>query len=355
MPAKPFRTCEEVTLERSQLWANGYRPLSVRTNNKPPSDRAWPEGARATPPFSAANPAQSWALNTGILCDGLRAVDIDVDDPIRASSIRELAFTMLGGAPARWRWNSSRLLLLYRATEGTPKKRSITSAVHANAEGKAEKVEILGYGQQFVAYGIHPSGVRLEWWPQGPLQIRCSDLPATTEDQITAFLAKAAKIIGAPTEAIYAPAPRVSVPVGAPPHSAASLAPVGERERTYAAKALGKNTAELSGLRSGRNRACNAIGYRMGRMVAAGWIDRTTVESALYAAMTANGWRNANRDGDRKARATLQSGLTSGMRSPHPPLPTLPDTSNWREEWEAIWRSVQERGRSLEAGMRDDV
>lgn len=335
MPNASYRTCEEVTLERRQLWANGHRPLGVRTNGKEPVGMNWNGRARENPPFAAINPAQTWELNTGLLCDGLRAVDIDVDDPARANSLRELAFNTLGSAPARWRRNSHRLLLLYRAAEGAPKKRSIVSAVFKSADGKAEKVEVLGYGQQFVAYGVHPSGDTLEWYPQGPLQIPFANLPSVTEDQITAFVVEAAKIIGAPVEDA-----RAQVGVGGPSHGVAPNAlphgPVDDRNRSYAAKTLRIVAAELAGLRSERNRACNAIGYKMGRLVGGGCIERATVEDALYAAMLTNGWREDNPHRDKKAWASLQSGLTKGILNPRVPFPPSPDTSNWKDEWEAL-------------------
>jgi len=60
------------------------------------------------------------------------------------------------------------------------------------------------------------------------------------------------------------------------------MGPVGARERAYAAKALKGNAAELAETEDGsRNNKLNAIAYRMGRMIGAGWIERAEVESAL--------------------------------------------------------------------------
>lgn len=51
---------------------------------------------------------------------------------------------------------------------------------------KEHKVEVLGNGQQCVAFGIHPhTGLPYDWydWPStGPLDTRRSDLPMVTED-----------------------------------------------------------------------------------------------------------------------------------------------------------------------------
>ena len=68
----------------------------------------------------------------------------------------------LGDAPRRYRGNSGRCLLLFRAAEGEPRKVSIS--------GKLGKIECLGHGQQFVVHGYHPTGVPSEWFPshRGP-------------------------------------------------------------------------------------------------------------------------------------------------------------------------------------------
>ena len=60
----------------------------------------------------------------------------------------------------RTRANSPRCLIIYRAAEGKPPKRKLT--------GKLGKIEVLGAGQQFVAFGIHLSGATLEWFPEAP-------------------------------------------------------------------------------------------------------------------------------------------------------------------------------------------
>ncbi len=64
---------------RETLWQNGYRAVAIPIGKKFPVDIAWTEKARENPPkvLSEYNPAKP---GTGILCDGLRAIDIDIDD-----------------------------------------------------------------------------------------------------------------------------------------------------------------------------------------------------------------------------------------------------------------------------------
>jgi hypothetical protein len=80
-------------------------------------------------------------------------------------------------------------LLLYRASLGEPPK--------LISKGRSGNIEALGHGQQFVAYGDHPSGAILQWLPHGPDTIARNSLSAVTEEQLAAFLQAAAPLIAA--------------------------------------------------------------------------------------------------------------------------------------------------------------
>lgn len=188
--------CLSVQVLRGKLWSNGYRPVGVygvdqdcRSPGKQPEGCAWQDRARQNPPEAAVQPATPDALNTGLLCDGLRAIDVDVDDVALAADVRCLAALTLGETIVRTRTNTGRCLLVYRAAGGGPRKRALN--------GLSGKIEVLGRGQQFVAFGMHPSGVPLDWPGGSPESAPLRNLPSVTEDQITDFLTAAAKIIGA--------------------------------------------------------------------------------------------------------------------------------------------------------------
>jgi hypothetical protein len=91
----------------------------------------------------------------------------------------------LGPAPIRFRLNSPRKALLYRAAEGEPGKRFII--------GKAGKIEVLGRGQQLVVAGDHESGEVLQW----SCDITEVEIVEVTEDPIQAYLQACASVIGA--------------------------------------------------------------------------------------------------------------------------------------------------------------
>jgi hypothetical protein len=98
-----------------------------------------------------------------------------------------------------------------------------------------------------------------------------------------------------------------------------SGADAGIRERAYAQAALEGCAAELAAATpGGRNELANRLAFRLGRMVARGWVDRADVEAALLEALYANGY--IGDDGLRSAESTLRSGLDAGEREPHPDL-----------------------------------
>jgi hypothetical protein len=88
---------------------------------------------------------------------------------------------------------------------------------------------------------------------------------------------------------------------------------------SFARDALGRNCRELENMppESGRNNATNGIGYRMGRMIAAGWISRFIVERDLEAACRRNGLLDD--DGRKQCLATIKSGIDAGLKEPMRP------------------------------------
>ncbi|MBF0419617.1 MAG: bifunctional DNA primase/polymerase [Magnetococcales bacterium] len=87
----------------------------------------------------------------------VRAFDIDVEDREVSSLISDVIQKITGPLPMRTRPNSGKCLLVFKCP-GNLTKQVI------NFEGGI--VEFLGNGQQFIAVGTHPSGVKYEW-PNG--------------------------------------------------------------------------------------------------------------------------------------------------------------------------------------------
>ena len=166
------------------LRKDGYFPVPIRNGDKRPYGDAWGERARAGEFFPCHE-----ATGIGLLADGLRAVDIDIDDGDLVKEVLALAAVFLGEAPRRWRSNSPRCLLLYRAAEGEPRRKRCEGQ---DPSGVKAMVEILGLGHQFNTLGKHKSGVPIRWESYVPRD----RLTAVTEQQIDDFLSAVQPLIG---------------------------------------------------------------------------------------------------------------------------------------------------------------
>jgi hypothetical protein len=220
--SKPLPAADStaVAVLRRQLWQGGYRPVPVYSFDAPVKDAGkrpcgweWQINARKDPPPAAVRLARADVLNTGILCDGMRPIDIDIDNEELADKVQAIALDIFGDTICRRRGNSGRRLLPYRAAEGgierfenrivdSPHKRTLIGSKRLGSlspDGKPPKIEVLGHGNQFVAYGIHPSGAPLYWHPLFVEDVPWDALPAVTEDQVTEFLAAVAPLIEADT------------------------------------------------------------------------------------------------------------------------------------------------------------
>jgi hypothetical protein len=96
-------------------------------------------------------------------------------------------------------------------------------------------------------------------------------------------------------------------------------ADIGIREMSYAQAALGGCTKELAAaVPGGRNELLNKLAFRLGRMVARGWLHQVHVEANLTGAMHINGY--VAEKGIRAVEKTLRSGVAAGLQDPHPDL-----------------------------------
>ena len=122
----------------------------------------------------------------GIAAGRVIGIDIDIlDSPTIALDIEALAKRMLGDTPAVRIGRAPKRLLVYRA-------------VQPFSGFKYPPIEVLGLGQQFIAYGIHPDTGKPYDWPVITLaDLRAEDLPGITEAQAREFAKEAYRLIPA--------------------------------------------------------------------------------------------------------------------------------------------------------------
>ena len=184
----------------SQLGASlvnhGFAILPIQPGSKKPGvyrGKAWhdyPQWSRHCERDTTDNEVDIWAdwpqAGIGVAAGRVIGIDIDVahSEPL-ALSIEALAKRMLGDTPAVRIGRAPKRLLVYRAAQ--PFKGF-----------KYPPIEVLGLGQQFLAYGIHPDTEQPYHWPvQSLAELRLDDLPAITEAQAREFAKDAYLLIPA--------------------------------------------------------------------------------------------------------------------------------------------------------------
>jgi hypothetical protein len=301
---------DRATVYRKKLLAAGYLPIPV--NGKAPAIQGWSD-IRATGPL-----IDRWAdqypsaTNTGIITADTPAIDIDVLDSAVADELHRMVEQTIGTSAVRTGLVPKRALLF---RTDTPFKKM--DATFTSSDGRTHKVEILGWGQQIVVHGIHPTTQEPYTWRGGEPGPEL--LPLLTEEKAKEFIAAAAQCMSARG---WTPKTKLNGSGNghAGPNTFLNVQnPVFERERLYARAALDGCAGELAAAPKGtRNDVLNRKSFHLGRMVACGWIDRTEVIHTLFTAAEICGL-NAD-DGEEATRKTLESGLNNGEKHPHPDL-----------------------------------
>jgi putative DNA primase/helicase len=177
------------------LHAGGYKPIPILPGEKRPAVDRWTEYV-----YRNADVRRFAEHGVGLLCGELRAIDIDVRNEDVSIRIANMAASMLwpdSKAPRRiGQWPKA--LFMVRSVPGAKMSTAPYILDSDTFDNDPHKVEVLGQGQQFVAYGIHPkTGREYEWNGAGePTSVRLEDLPYVTPEQLRAFLAAAEGILG---------------------------------------------------------------------------------------------------------------------------------------------------------------
>lgn len=173
------------------LVANGYRIIPIQPGGKAPAaGKKWQE-LHATPKMVREWAADGLATaNVGILTENTPAIDLDIYDAEVADRMEQWLLDNIAGAcdAPRRVGRAPKRLLLFRAE--TPFRKQ--QAEFVDPQGQKHKIEVLGHGQQFVAYGIHPDTKRpFEWTTfDQPLDLAADDLPVLTADDARAAVAE---------------------------------------------------------------------------------------------------------------------------------------------------------------------
>ncbi len=174
----------------------GFPILPIQPNTKKPGLyklgewHEYPKWSRHCERDTTENEVDIWGnwpeAGIGIAAGRVIGIDIDVlASPAVAMEIEALAKRILGDTPAVRIGHAPKRLLVYRA-------------VQPFSGFKYPPIEVLGVGQQFIAYGIHPDTGQPYNWPVSTLaDLSPDDLPAITEAQAREFAKEAYQLIPA--------------------------------------------------------------------------------------------------------------------------------------------------------------
>ena len=178
----------------------GYLVVPIKPGEKRPAISGW-QHARLT--ADDKYPGHGVGVLTGQGDSPVCGVDVDISHPVIGPGLLAWCRAHLGETAERV-GAAPRILLAYRAARaGWTKQLSVAffdPADPLKADGKRndQRVEILGAGQQFVAYHVHPgTGTPYEWLDMfgGIAHTPAADLPMITEAQMAALLVETERLV----------------------------------------------------------------------------------------------------------------------------------------------------------------
>lgn len=165
--------------QAANLVENGYLIVPIAAGTKAPKVKGW-QGKT----FTAKDIRAGVGVKCGVGDYPICAIDIDVINEAMAQKIADFCYTSVGYTVERI-GQPPKMLLAYRASgAGWTKKQS-------KKFGNGYQVEVLGHGQQFVAYAIHPkTGKPYEWIDTtgGLERVNAANLPVITPQQVEAVI-----------------------------------------------------------------------------------------------------------------------------------------------------------------------
>jgi uncharacterized protein YbdZ (MbtH family) len=173
-----------------KLLAQGFEPIPVVGKGQLPDGKS---GLFKDWQTMALHPDQVryWAsngkghLNVGLRTATLAPIDVDIYDSEVATRVVTSLLARFGDAPQRI-GQAPKALLVYLAQEPGTK---ITSPIWISPNGKENRVEVLGIGQQFVAFGTHPGTKKPYTWVGESLEdLEAWQLPSVDRAEVATWM-----------------------------------------------------------------------------------------------------------------------------------------------------------------------
>lgn len=183
----------KLTESRKALRAAGYDPIPVK--GKAPGITGWQKFVGTTDKIIEGWEKRPDEKSTGLLTERMPTLDIDIKDDKAATAVETLLierFRDSGSVMTRF-GNAPKRAIVFRADKPFKK---ITANLIAPDGSPGEKLELLGKGQQVVAFGIHPdTGKPYQWIAGEPGKVARDELPAITEAEARKLVDDAADLL----------------------------------------------------------------------------------------------------------------------------------------------------------------
>lgn len=167
---------------------NGYDICFIRPGEKRPFGKDWEAKTHGPKRIAAAIEDGRGHFGVGVKTAMTPGVDIDCYDEDIVEKLVDYTQELCGDTLRRVGM-APKTLLVYRAKKPFPKTQS---RVFIDDEGRPVKLEVLGDGQQFVAFHVHPDTEKPYEWLDGEsiLDIEHDDLPVITQDDALEIVAR---------------------------------------------------------------------------------------------------------------------------------------------------------------------
>ena len=168
----------------TQLIANGYHLIPIRPNEKRPAISNW-QNARLDAGEILKHTAKGCGIGilTGVGDHPVCGVDIDSMDEELVRDL--LRWRYVAGIPLRV-GQAPKMLAVFETDKSYNK---LVSRKFTDTKGNTHQLEILGKGQQFVAFGTHPEGFKYTWGSISPLDFPTRELNVLNYEQLQELVA----------------------------------------------------------------------------------------------------------------------------------------------------------------------
>ncbi len=166
----------------------GYDICFIRPGEKRPFGKNWEHVKHGTKRLKAALAAERGDYGVGVKTAKTPLADIDCYDEELVEHMREFITDLCGPTLERVGL-APKLGMVYRSDDPF---RKIQSKFYIDEEGRPNKLEVLGDGQQFVALAIHPDTGKPYRWKdkRHPGVVPADELPEITADDATEIVAE---------------------------------------------------------------------------------------------------------------------------------------------------------------------